>query len=477
MDSPSTNRLPRLWQDRSFWGMSITQFLGAFNDNLFKQMVLLYCLDVLKAGGDDRQTVAQGLFALPFVVLSGYAGYLSDRNSKRTIVVLCKVAEIAVMGVGMLVLLMSNLLPEGPLMMLLAVLCLMGMQSAFFGPSKYGILPELFRDTDLPRTNAFIQMTTFLAIIFGTALAGYGKEVAGEQIWLVGVACVGIAILGTLTSCLVRPTPVAQPEMKFRLSALAINRDTARMLWKDRLLLAVLLISSLFWFIGGAVLPLVNRLGKDTALMQLGDGRTSILASCMGAGIAIGCIWAGRLSHNKINFSLVRKGTWGMVIFLSVAPFFSLVFPVEVTEPATEVTSELPSQESFFQMLIPASFMELGTRTSLFLVGMFAGFFAVPLQTFMQSRPPKNQKGQMIGAMNLINWIGILLSAIFLGTLIDLEIPIRLIFLILAALLVPVGLFFKPENVDLFSNHDKEQLDDSPDSTTEPNENAAEEKI
>jgi len=346
MDSQKHSQLPPLWRDSAFLGMSITQFLGAFNDNLFKQLVLLFCLDVSLAGAPDRQPLAAGLFALPFVLFSGFAGFLADRNSKRSIVVLCKVAEIAVMGLGMLVLLMTNLLPSGPLNMLLVILCLMGMQSAFFGPSKYGILPELFRPSDLPRANAFIQMTTFLAIIFGTALAGYGKQKAGDQLWLVGAACVGIAVIGTLTSLLVRKTPTAQPDLEFRPSALAINRYTAHMLWNDKLLLAALLISSLFWFIGGAVLPLVNILGKD--IMHLGDGRTSIMASCMGAGIAVGCILAGKLSHNRINFGLVRLGSWGIVIFLCLTPCFSLDIPA----PPPEAAAANLLDESLITMII-----------------------------------------------------------------------------------------------------------------------------
>ena len=153
MNTPSDNDpRPLLFHDWAFWGLNITQFLGAFNDNLFKQLVLLLCLDNVQSGRRDLQGLAMFLFAWPFIAFSGYAGFLSDRFSKRTIIVTCKVAEMGIVLLGFVGFATESL------SLLLAVLCLMGVHSAFFGPSKYGILPELVRSTDLPRANGFILM-------------------------------------------------------------------------------------------------------------------------------------------------------------------------------------------------------------------------------------------------------------------------------------------------------------------------------
>ncbi|MAT14138.1 MAG: hypothetical protein CMJ46_02595 [Planctomyces sp.] len=473
---PETD-LPPLWRDRSFWGMTITQFLGAFNDNLFKQLILLFCLDL--AGGDRYQTIAAALFALPFVLFSGFAGFLADKHSKRKIIVLSKVAEIVVMALGLIAFAMGFLGTETLLWMLLIVLAFMGIQSAFFGPSKYGILPEMLRNDDLPQANGIIQMTTFLAIIMGTALAGYGKETVGSELWKVSLACVGIAIVGTLTSLAVRRTPIAKPGLEFEPSALAMTASTRQLLWGDKLLLGVLMISSLFWFVGGVVLLAVNQLGKD--LMQLGDGRTSMLSACMGLGIGVGCVLAGQLSKHEINFKIVRQGAWGMALFLILVPLVS--FPVNTTkllevpagdevvvdnvvdntvteennsksagsEPSDTVADALTAhwqKETLWEKLFPINFWEFATRITLIGAGLCAGLFAVPLQTFLQSRPPADQKGQMIGAMNLINWIGILLAAFFLGVLQtglnEIEFSQKWVFPILALMIVPVALFFKP---------------------------------
>src|SRR6478736_2355229 len=212
-----------LFQDRSFWGMTATQFFGAFNDNLFKQLMLLLAIPVGAAAARkaDEQGLATMIFSLPFVLFSGFAGYLSDRYSKRTMIVVCKVAEIGIMLLGM-----AGFLAYGAIGYrgLLVVLFLMGTHSAFFGPGKYGILPELFRESDLPRANGVILMTTFLAIIFGTASAGFlgglvydaaGQRVP-ERLWIGSLICMGIGVLGTITSLMVRPVPAAVPDLKFQ---------------------------------------------------------------------------------------------------------------------------------------------------------------------------------------------------------------------------------------------------------------------
>ncbi len=234
--------LPTLYRDAAFWGMTVTQFLGAFNDNLFKQLVLLLSItgvdQALRSEAADNQWLPMLMFAGPFLLFTGYAGFLADRYSKRTIVVWAKVAEIAAMAMGAAAFAAYG--ANRSMWPMYAVLFFMAAQSAFFGPAKYGILPEMLRDSDLPRANGFMLMTTFLAIIFGTAVAGllladYRSPAAiaaasalpaheraaaeqlrvAHQLWMGSVACVGIAVVGTLTSLWVRRVPVANPRLKF----------------------------------------------------------------------------------------------------------------------------------------------------------------------------------------------------------------------------------------------------------------------
>lgn len=439
------DRLPPLERDPAFHGMTATQFLGAFNDNLFKQLVLLICVDFAARGGADRQPLAQAIFALPFVLFSGFAGYLSDLTSKRTIVVLAKVTEIVIMLLGMAAFWLGSVRPDWELQALMVVLFLMAMQSAFFGPAKYGILPELFRGRDLPRVNGIIQMTTFVAIIFGTALAGYAAEWFDNRLWMVSAMCVVIAVVGTGTSLFVRPTPIAHPGLKFRPSSLAIDAETWRMLRNDRPLMRVLLVASLFWFLGGVVQQAVNALGK--VQWRLGDGRTSLMMACMGVGIALGCLVAGKASHGRVSFRLVTVGAWGIVLSLAAVAGMGL-FPFPAPSESAAAMGSAGAEG------VPV--VEWLARIDLTLAGFFAGLFVVPLQVFMQARPPEDQKGRMIGAMNLVNWIGILLSAGFFqictwlfgekGALAHagFNAPLSWTFALLALVLLPIAAFFRP---------------------------------
>ncbi len=438
---------PPLLRDPTFFGFTATQFFGAFNDNLFKQLVLLLCIDNVLRGGNDWQSAAQAIFAVPFVLFSGFAGWLSDRTPKRGLIVLCKIAEIGIMLAGMAAFFVGGLKPEGLLIYLFVVLALMSTQSAFFGPAKYGILPELFRDRDLPRANGLIQMTTFLAIIFGTATAGFAKDALGGRLWIVSTYCVAVAVIGTLTSFLIRPTPIAQPGLKLKPSSLAVDSALWSVLRQDRKLLGVLGVSSLFWLVAGLVPTTVNAFGKSQ--LQLNDTRTSLLAACMGIGIAGGCVLAGRLSQGRMRFGLVTFGAWGLiagfVLAAAIGVYGTADVPPEIAaaQQANPLTAPAAAPDNPAQWLAYAVMIGLG---------VCAGLFAVPLQVYLQHRPPKEFKGRMIGAMNLANWIGIFLSAAVYGVASMFVRESRQygwLFVVAAVLLLPIALLYRPEDETL----------------------------
>jgi len=174
---------------RDFRALVGAQLLGAFNDNLFKQLLLLMAALTLFPG-QDKQGLAFAVFALPFIIFSGMAGDLSERFSKRSIIWRMKLAEIVVMGLGLWALQIQSWA------FLLGVLFLMGLQSAFFGPSKYGVIPELVGPSKLVRANGTIAMTTFMGVLFGQALAGPLLDNFGDTLWIVGLVCVAFAIVG-----------------------------------------------------------------------------------------------------------------------------------------------------------------------------------------------------------------------------------------------------------------------------------------
>ena len=426
--SDRTDSRPRLYADMAFWGMTATQLFGAFNDNLYKQLMLLLAVPVGIASvfQQDQQGLATIVFSLPFVLFSGYAGFLADRFSKQPIIVLAKLAEILIMLLGLLAFLNYSVTGYAGL---LAVLFLMGTHSAFFGPPKYGILPEMLRTDDLPRANGIMVMTTFLAIIFGTAAAGLlgdwfidpnaPLEASAYRMWVGSACCIGIAVTGTLTSLLVRWVPPAKPDLRFRWSALTLPPESRRVLRQDPPLLTAILATCVFWLVSGVAIQAINSLG----LVQLGVGKlkTSILTAIIGLGIALGAVIAGKLCRGRANPRVVKIGAWGL---------FLLFVLMSVSRPGG------------IHLLGYA-----GSLVALVLTGIAAGFFAIPVQVLIQARPPDGLKGRMIAVMNQTNFLAIMLSG-FVYYAFDWIVegmgwPRSTIFAMMAVLLLPVAVFYR----------------------------------
>lgn len=420
---------PALLADRSFWGMTLTQFLGAFNDNVYKQTLLLLFVAVptgLDAAGNPVTTDLQGagsfLFALPFILFSGFAGYLSDRFSKQRVIFCSKIAEVVIMaiGLGLFLIHARHGMSLGMAGVFTVVLFLMGAQSAFFGPGKYGILPELFRETDLPAANGIILMTTFLAVIFGTALAGGLMTTFGRDLWIISVVCIVIALIGVGTSLLVKRTQPARPGLPFHYGYLGVPREMRALLGRDSQLHAAVWVSSVFWMAAAMSLLAVNSLGVNQ--FQANELATSILVGSVSVGIALGSVVTGLISGGRFHTGLLRLGAWGLFLTLLV-----------LTLPG-------PRQGH----LLGYS----GSLACLMLLGAFTGMFAVPLQVLMQLRPPRELKGQMIATMNLLNWGGIVLGGLvyqgitlLLGAL---QWPPATAFAVMAVMLGAVAIFYRP---------------------------------
>jgi len=427
-DAKKANRTP-LFRDRSFWGMTATQFLGAFNDNIYKQTLLLLFVAVPwgvdSAGAPitkDLQGLGSLVFALPFILFSGFAGYLSDRYSKQRVIVCCKLAEIAIMIVGLTLFAVYDRVGMSLRMagLFTVVLFLMGSHSAFFGPGKYGILPELFAERDLPAANGVILMTTFLAIIFGTSLSGSLMTAFPKDLWAIGLTCIGVAVCGVGTSLLVERTKAVRPGLPFQLGYLSVPREMRDLLARDRPLNAALWVSSVFWMAAAMVLLAVNSLGKTQ--FQATELATSVLVGSVSVGIATGSAVAGLVSGGRFHAGLLRTGAWGLFAFMAL-----------IALPG-------PRQHHLLGYW--------GSLVCLVVLGGFTGMFAVPLQVLMQLRPPRELKGQMIATMNLLNWTGIVLGgALYQGITLALESlrwPPATAFLVMAAMLGAVAVLYRP---------------------------------
>jgi acyl-[acyl-carrier-protein]-phospholipid O-acyltransferase/long-chain-fatty-acid--[acyl-carrier-protein] ligase len=424
-----------LLTDRTFWGLLLTQFLGAFNDNVFKFLVMFLCTDRKRLNPlDDWQGIALVAFASPFVLFSGISGFTGDRFSKSKIIQLCKVLEIAIMGIGLLVFWLVE--PSKlQLALLLGVLFLMGMHSTLFGPAKYGILPELYPRDRLPVINGWFLMTTFIAIIGGVAAAGMLKDALPNLISVQWI-CVAIAIVGTLTSLLVQRLPAADANLKFSPTALFIDPETRGALKLFPSLKTALIYSSVFWFVGGVFQPAVNAVG--TTQFGLSDSATGRFAATTAIGIAIGSALAGKISRSRFRAGLVRGAAFGLMICLAV-----LGIPGGQTVNSSDVIVRMP----LVNLTVAGALLTVA--------GLFAGLYAVPLQVYLQAMAPEHLKGRMIGAMNLINWIGIVISGVFyeLGTilLVKLGLGTNVIFGGIAVVILVAAVTFPMQDQSLSS--------------------------
>ncbi|MBI2181789.1 MAG: MFS transporter [Deltaproteobacteria bacterium] len=360
-------------KNRGFFCFFWTQFLGAFNDNFYKIIITLIALDVPAAAGGGKQYIPLigGLFILPFLLFSGYAGYLADVHSKRSVLVAVKVFEIFAMTFGLLAFFTDRMEP------MLAVVFLMGLHSTFFSPAKYGILPEMLSEKDLSRGNGLLEMSTFLAIILGTSLGGAIYEAWKERLDWIGIVLIAVAALGTLTSLGITKVPPSGSAKKFNLNPVGEIWNGTRKLYDDRPLWLTVMGISYFWFLGAFLQMVLPLLGKE--ILRLGETRISLLWTFAALGIGAGSLAAGRLSGDRIEPGLVPLGSMGMgalamVLFLT--------------------------QDSF-----------VFTAASLVFLGLFGGLFAVPLNALLQQRSGRQDKGRLIATNNVFNTLGVLLAS------------------------------------------------------------------
>ena len=348
-----------------------TQFLGAFNDNLFKMVVSLVAARMATGDPGRDLSIVSAVFILPFIVFSGYAGQLADVYSKRTALVVTKSLEIVATALGLIAFLI------GHLHLTYAVLFLFALQATFFSPAKYGILPEMLPDRDLSRANGILEMSTFVAIVVGVAAGGAMFDLWQDRLWLIGIIVMAIALIGTAVSFRIPRVRASAPGARidfnpWRQIGLGLKR-----LRRDRVLSLTVAGISYFWFLG-ALLQLVIIL-FGTQVMHLNDRWVGVLTAFAAIGIGAGSMAAGRLSGDKVELGLAPIGSIGMGLFAIALAHSGGSFAL--------------------------------AALNLTLVGFFGGLFAVPLNALLQQRSGDREKGRLMATNNFLNMIGILVAS------------------------------------------------------------------
>ncbi len=388
---------------RSFRRLVATQFLTVFNDNLFKQSVLLLALAEQGLHGNG-QAWAQALFSFPFLLFAVLAGDCADRYSKTRVVILCKWAE------GLVMLAAAAAFATDNFTFVLVVVFLMGTQSAFLGPAKYGALPELATRKHLPRANGVFQASVLLGILVGTGSAGH---LAGDHLWLLGIGMAACAAIGAWIAGGMYPLAPANPQKAIHFNP--VYRFVRGLTDARQFpgLMPSLIGHSLFWFCGSLMLLAWNELrAVDTsgqALIDVSQGTWSLGLAGLSLFMAVGAVVAGFALQTKIPRWLPVLGAWGMAAGFACAGAIP------------------PGPWALFATVAGASF--------------FSGFYLIPLRSLMQSLAPPSQLGAVLGTSQMLDFLLIFLAALGRPLLLQFGLGPQQLFFFLAGVLVLSGCF------------------------------------
>ena len=376
-ETPSLNEPERKWR-LGFWSLIATQFQGAFNDNGLKFFVIFMILGTNPSPSETDELVffIGILFALPFLVFSMAGGYLADRFSKRSVTIATKIFEIFAM------LFAVYAFSKGNTRMAFGVIFLASTQAAFFGPAKYGLLPELLPPELLSWGNGILELMTFVAIISGAVIGPllaqrfHGREASAGVIF--GLC----SLFGLATSFAISKVPAADAAKKFRFNLLEDLKKQFQLVRPDRVLHLAIVGNTYFWFLGALLQFVIVFYGRE--VLHLDETHGGYLQAALAIGIGVGSYAAGLLSAGKIEYGLIPLGAVGMSAFALAVSLHGL---------------------TFVQVLV-----------LLAALGFAGGFFVVPINALIQHRPEESHKGSVIAFANWLSFVGVIgASAIYSG--------------------------------------------------------------
>ena len=381
-----------LFSQRRFMPFFMTQGLGAFNDNIFKNALVALLVfegsSLVGLNTDQLVNFSAMVFILPFFLFSALFGQFADKYEKSIQIRRVKMLEVVIMLLATLGFLLDNVA------VLIFVLFLLGLQSTIFGPLKYGILPQILRREELIGGNALIEMGTFVAILAGTIA---GPQLAGiEASWpyWVSAACLAVAVTGYLYSRRIPEAAAVAPDLKINWNVFSETVHNLKFINENQTVLNSVLGISWFWFFGAIFLVQIpsytqNVLGGDKHLMS------SLLALFI-VGISTGSLLCEKLSGKQVEIGLVPFGAIGLTLFGLDLYFAS------PTAPTMGITAmEFLSGGNNWRIIF-----------DLLLIGIFGGFYIVPLYALVQSRSAEAHRSRVIAGMNILNALFMVIAAV-----------------------------------------------------------------
>jgi MFS family permease len=428
----------QLLQSRRFLPLFGTQFLGAFNDNVYKNaLVILIIFQGSTLYGIDTNiivTLSAGIFILPFFLFSAIAGQVADKYEKSFLIRRIKILEIIIMSFAVVGFYLESIA------MLIVLLFLMGTQSTLFSPLKYSILPQHLEERELTGGNGLLSMGTFLAILLGTILGGILVSIAPYGPFFIAGVVVILAILGFLGSLWIPEALAPDPKIKIRWNFVSQTFKIIQYAGENRSVFIAVLAISWFWFVGATYLSQVpayskNILGSDNEVVTL-------LLAMFSVGIGLGSLMCEKLSKGHIELGLVPLGAIGITLF-SIDIYFASQHFVALSLPQGEMNaSQFLAISGSWRVLM-----------DLVLIGLFGGFYVVPLSATIQHRSNPAHRAQIIAAGNILNAFFMVVSALATVGMLHFGFSIPEIFLSLGVLsAIVIGLLFLllPEFVERF---------------------------
>lgn len=390
-----------LLKERRFAPFFWTQFLGAFNDNVYKNAVLILLVFEaasfgLKGAVFNADLVTQlggALFILPFLLFSATSGQLADKYDKVRIIRLVKVLEICIMVIGAIGFWFKSL------PVLLSTIFLLGLHSTLFGPVKYAILPQQLHKDELMGGNGLVEMGTFIAILLGEILGGFLIGIKPNGWMLVSATAIAIAITGYIMSRQIPSSPAPAPNLKVNWNPITETIANLRLAAKNKRVLIALIAASWFWFYGAVFLTQFLNL---TRTVLYGDEHVvTLLLAVFSVGVGIGSAMCEKLSGHRIEIGLVPLGALGLTIF-----GLEFYFALNAYQP--ESTVILIGMAGFF-----AAEGSWRILLDLLLVGLSGGLFIVPLYALMQSETEETYRSRIIANNNILNALFMVGSALY----------------------------------------------------------------
>ena len=416
----------QLFKRRRFNAMFFTQFLGAFNDNVFKQaLILVLTYSAASQLGVEisiLNNLAAMLFILPYFLFSALAGQLADKFEKSKLTRFVKLLELVIMTVAAV-----GFVFEWYVLLFVA-LFLMGTHSTFFGPIKYAYLPQAMQEDELVGANGLFQMGTSLAILLGMIIAGVLTQLSQSLYWI-SATVILVALLGYMAARFIPFMPAMQPDLKVNWNIVTTSIATVRYLYSLPFLFFIILGNSWFWFYGATFLTQTPEVSK---VILYGDESVVIfLLTLFSVGVSIGSLLCKSLTKNQVSLRLLPFGIAGLSIF-AIDLYFSL--------------SELSINTNDSTLLgISALFRISGSWrvfADLFFLGFSGGLYIVPLYASMQAYAPKSHRARIVGANNIFNAIFMVSSAIFAIVVLNaLAMSLPQLFLITGVLNIIFGIF------------------------------------